>query len=341
MADKRHAGRWHRGLARFGQGARNAIEVLREGRMGSPYRAPFDVVEEERRFRLRRYQAPEGVARAVAQPLLLVPPLMVSSEVYDISPELSAVAWLVAQGLDVWLVDFGVPEHEEGGLERTLDDHVLAVDRCIERVREETGGQDVHLIGYSQGGMFVYQCAAYRRSAGLASLVTMGSPVDIWKNLPVPIHSEVTERLLMAARAPVTAAIRELPGLPGAITSTGFKLLSARKEIKQLGHLLGLASDKQAMRDAANEPKRRFLNGEGFVAWPGPAFRKFVDDMIVNNRMASGGFVIAGRTVALADIRCPVLYFVGRRDEIAFPAAVRAIRKAAPEAEMHEVTVAT
>jgi len=338
MAEKTPVKRLQKGLARFGQGARNAIEVMREGRMGSPYRAPFDLALDEKTFRLRRYHAAEGAPAATDEPLLLVPPLMVSSEVYDISPELSAVGWLTSQGFDVWLVDFGAPEQEEGGLERTLDDHVLAVDQCVSHLVRETG-KHVHLLGYSQGGMFVYQCAAYRQSSGLASLITMGSPVDIWKNLPVPIHSEVTEKLLMMARAPVAAVISELSGLPGALTSTGFKLLSARKELKQLGQMMGLASDKEALREAANEPKRRFLNGEGFVAWPGPAFRKFVDDMIVNNRMASGGFIIAGRSVALADITCPVLFFVGTRDEIAFPHAVRAIRKAAPRAEIHEHAV--
>ncbi|MCS6899311.1 MAG: alpha/beta fold hydrolase [Myxococcales bacterium] len=338
MADKSPVRRLQKGLARLSKGAKNTIEVLREGRMGSPYRAPFEVILEEKNFRLRHYPTPEGATRTVQQPLLLVPPLMVSSEIYDISPELSAVSWLGSQGLDVWLVDFGIPEQEEGGLARTLDDHVLAVDQCVEYLRNELG-QEVHLVGYSQGGMFVYQCAAYRQARGLVSVITMGSPVDIWKNLPIPLRSEVTEKLVMLARAPVAAAISDLPGLPGALTSTGFKLLSARKEIKHFIQLLGMAPDKQALRDAANEPKRRFLNGEGFVAWPGPAFRKFVEDMIVNNRMASGGFVIAGRSVTLADITCPILFFVGTRDEIAFPHAVRAIRKAAPKAEIHEVPI--
>jgi putative long chain acyl-CoA synthase len=338
MAEKSPVSRWQKGLARLGVGARNAIEVLREGRLGSPYRAPFETRIEEKNFRLRRYLPPEDGPRPARQPLLLVPPLMVSSEIYDISPELSAVSWLLAHGVDVWLVDFGAPEEEEGGLQRTLDDHVLAVDRCVEHLLQATGEQ-VHLAGYSQGGMFVYQCAAYRQSRGLASLITMGSPVDIWKNLPVPLHSEVTEKLVMLARGPVAAAISEIPGLPGALTSTGFKLLSARKELKQFVQLLGVASDKQALRDAANEPKRRFLNGEGFVAWPGPALRTFFEDMIVNNRMASGGFVIAGRSVTLTDITCPILFFVGTRDDLAFPPSVRAIRKAAPLAEAHEIPV--
>src|SRR5690606_14403014 len=58
---------------------------------------------------------------------------------------------------------------------------------------------------------------------------------------------------------------------------------------------------------------------------------------IVHNRLASGGFVIDGRTVTLADIRCPVLVFVGERDDIARPPSVRAISSAAPNAEVCEI----
>src|SRR6185503_15631911 len=86
------------------------------------------------------------------------------------------------------------------------------------------------------------------------------------------------------------------------------------------------------------EAKRLFLGGEGFVAWPGPAFRKFVDEVIVGNRMASGGFIIDGHTITLADLTCPILYFVGTRDEMGRPGSVRGIKRAAPRVtKMYEI----
>src|SRR5213082_4098447 len=103
--------------------------------------------------------------------------MMLAAEVYDVAPTSSAVTILREHGVDPWVVDFGAPEREEGGLERTLTDHVLAVSDAVERVRDATG-EDVHLAGYSQGGMFCYQTAAVRRSEGLASVITFGSPVD-------------------------------------------------------------------------------------------------------------------------------------------------------------------
>jgi putative long chain acyl-CoA synthase len=322
-----------RRIRRLGLAWENALEIARAGRLTAPYGAPFEVVHEENVYRLRRYQR-EGAALD-AGAILLVPPLMVASEVYDISPDTSAVAFLSRAGADVWLADFGAPEREEGGMDRTLDDHVRAVSDAISRVRAATG-RDVHLAGYSQGGMFCYQAAAFRKSAGLASIITMGSPVDLHRQLA--IDEDITERLTVGLRRVLEWPLARIEGLPGTFTSTGFKLLSARKEALQLVDFVRNLHDRAALEK--REAKRLFLGGQGFVAWPGPAFRKFVDEVIVGNRMASGGFVIDGHTVTLADLTCPILYFVGSRDEMGRPGSVRGIRRAAPRVtKMFEVPV--
>ena len=327
--------RWAKRLRRLGLAWQNGLEIARAGRLTAPYGAPFEVIHEERVYRLRRYEMkPDAGTTPVRAPLLLVPPLMVASEVYDISPDVSAVAALSRWGVDVWLVDFGRPETEEGGMDRTLDDHVRAVSEAIDRVRTATG-HDVHLAGYSQGGMFCYQAAAFRRSAGLASVITMGSPVDLHRT--VRLGEDTTERLVAGLRAALSWPLARIEGLPGFFTSTGFKLLSARKEAMQLVDFVKNLHDRTALEK--REAKRLFLGGEGFVAWPGPAFRKFVDELIVGNRMQSGGFVIDGHTVTLADLTCPILYMLGSRDEMGRPAAVRGIRRAAPKAEMYEITL--
>ncbi len=302
--------------------------------LGVSDNAPYEVIHQERTYKLRHYldEHDEGTSRPA---LLLVPPLMLTAEIYDVAPDLSAVRRLVDAGIDTWVVDFGAPETEEGGMQRTLDDHVRAVAHATDRVRRATG-RDVHLGGYSQGGMFVYQAAAYRRSAGIASLITFGSPVDIHKSLP-SLSADLTGRIIRVLRPGVEVALQHIEGLPGVLTSTGFKLLSPKKEIEQLFDFVSKLHDRQALQK--RESRRRFLAGEGFVAWPGPALRKFVDEFIVQNRMLSGGFVINGRTVTLANVTKPVLYFVGGRDDIARPPAVRAIRQAAPDAELFEATV--
>jgi putative long chain acyl-CoA synthase len=58
-----------------------------------------------------------------------------------------------------------------------------------------------------------------------------------------------------------------------------------------------------------------------------------------HNRILEGGFVIDDRLVTLADIDLPILTVVGSIDTIGHPDSVRAIRRAAPNADVHELTL--
>ncbi len=331
-------------VGRIGNAAQNALEVARFGGLATDEEpSPYEVVSEQRVYRLRRYYAPtedarkrtargNGSPRAAGHgpPVLLVPPMMLAAEVYDVSPTTSAVTILRQHGADPWVVDFGAPEKEEGGLERTLADHVLAVSDAVDRVREETG-QDVHLAGYSQGGMFCYQTAAYRRGEGLSSLITFGSPVDTRLAMPFGLPEQ------LAAGAAGALADRVFRGwaLPAWASRTGFRLLDPVKSARSRIDFILQLHDREAL--LPREGQRRFLEADGWVAWPGPAMADFLRQFIAHNRMLEGGFTIEDRLVTLADIACPILSVVGSVDQIAPAPGVRAIRLAAPRADVYEL----
>lgn len=315
--------------ARIGSTAQNALEVARFGGFDTDEDAsPCEVVTEQRVYRLRHY-FPDGGGGPV---LLLVPPLMITAEVYDISSRVSAVRVLRDLGADPWVVDFGAPEREPGGLERTITDHVLAVSDAVDRVRALTG-RDVHLAGYSQGGMFVYQAAAYRRSEGVESIVTFGSPADTSVGLPFGLPGWLASEGVERVPDWVLGGF----AVPGWVTRFGFQLLSPVKSVRSRVDFIRQLHDRERL--APRERQRRFLEREGWVSWPGPALAEFVRQFVQHNRMLTGGFVIADRLVTLADITCPVLTFVGEVDEIAPPPMVRGIRRAAPRAQVYEASL--
>ena len=314
--------------------ARNVAEVVRFGGLDTGEESsPFTVAAEQSVYRLRHYFAddvPPG-----ATPILLVPPLMVTTEVWDVSPGTTAVGSLHAAGHDTWVVDFGHPDREPGGLERTLTDHVLAVSDAIDRVTAATG-RDVVLGGYSQGGMFVYQAAAYRRGKGIDSLVTFGSPVDTTAPLPIPLSPDVAARL---AHDLVESGLFSKLAVPGWFSRSAFKLLTPAKTVQNRVQFLLALGDRDAL--LPRERQRRFLDSEGWTAYSGPAIAELLAQFYQHNRMLEGGFVIDDRLVTLADIDLPILTFVGGRDTIAHPQSVRAIRRAAPQAAVYEVTLPT
>lgn len=322
-----------RAAARIGAAAQNALEVARFGGLETGEQAsPYEVAAQGPTYRLRRYFPPHGNGRPPGPPVLLVPPMMLAADVYDVSPSSSGVATLREHGTDPWVVDFGAPEHEDGGLERTLSDHVVAVSDAVERVREITG-RDVHLGGYSQGGMFCYQTAAYRRNEGLASLITFGAPVDTLGALPFGIPQEI------AVRGAGFLAEHVLAGhaLPAWASRLGFRLLDPAKTLRQQIDFVMALHDRESL--LPRERQRQFLEARGWVAWPGPALADFIHQFVAHNRMLSGGFVIDEQLVTLADVTLPILTVVGEVDEIAPPRAVRAVRRAAPRADVYELAL--
>jgi putative long chain acyl-CoA synthase len=315
-------------VGRIGAAAQNALEVARFGGLTTDDEpAPYEVTDELRVFRLRRYYPDETSAEAPQ--MLLVPPLMLAAEIYDVSPASSAVTTLHEHAVAPWVIDFGAPERERGGLERTLADHVLAVSDAVDRVRAHTG-RDVHLAGYSQGGMFCYQVAAYRRNDGLASLITFGSPVDTRLGMPFGLPEQVAVEL-----AEVIALAFRGGGVPPWFSRYGFRLLDPVRSVRNRLEFLLQLHDREAL--LPRERQRRFLEGDGWVAWPGPALAEFVNQFVASNRMLEGGFVIADRPLSLADVALPILAAVGSVDEIAPAAGVRAIRQAAPRADVYEL----
>lgn len=321
--------------ARLAAALRNAIDIARMGRHEHAARSPYDVPIRRPTFRLRRYGCAAARGPEARPALVLVPPLMLTAEVYDIAPESSAVAALLGAGIDPWVVDYGAPERQEGALGRTLTDHVLAVDAAIDHVHEATGG-GVHVAGYSQGGMFVYLAAAYRRARDVASLVTFGSPVNVHSQMLPGVPDSVLVPLLETV-GPVLSLGFARSAVPAWVSRTAFRLLSPMKELQGQLDFLASLHDRDALARRAGQ--RRFLADEGWVAWPGPAFREFVEEMLMGNRLFAGGFVVEGRTVTLADLTCPVLVFVGERDDIARPPTVRSVQDAAPRAEVWEASL--
>ncbi len=324
-------------LERLGAFARNGFEVLRFGGLDTgEVSASYDVVVKRPMYELRRYLA-SGASGAfgpavAGPPVVLVPPMMLAADVYDVSPSVSAVTLLHEHGVDPWVVDFGAPDRVDGGLDRTLTDHVVAVADVVGRVRAVTG-RDVHLAGYSQGGMFAYQAAAYLRSAGVASVITFGSPVDTRIALPFGLPDE------LVARGAEFLAEHLFPSwaVPAWVSRTGFRLLDPVRSLRARLDFLRRLHDREAL--LPRERQRRFLEGDGWVAWSGPAVAELLRQFVVHNRMVSGGFVIGDRMVTLADLSCPILRFVGEIDEIGQPASVRGIDRAAPHARIYEVAL--
>jgi putative long chain acyl-CoA synthase len=315
--------------------AQNGLEVLRLGGLETgTVPSPFQVVESVPMYKLRRYFPPDSRPGQppAGPPVLLVHPMMMSANMWDVTRHEGAVGILHAAGLDPWVIDFGSPDKIEGGMRRNLADHIVALSEAVDTTADVTG-QDVHLAGYSQGGMFCYQAAAYRRSKNVASIVAFGSPVDTLAALPMGIPPNLAA---VAANFMADHVFTRLD-IPSWLARTGFQMLDPLKTAKARVDFVRQLHDREAL--LPREAQRRFLESEGWIAWSGPAVSELLKQFIAHNRMMTGGFAINGQLVTLTDITCPVLAFVGEVDDIGQPPSVRGIRRAAPNAEVYEYII--
>ncbi|MGV1087362.1 MAG: acyl-CoA synthetase [Mycobacterium sp.] len=322
-------------LERLVATAQNGYEVARLGGLETgAVPSPFQIVESTHMYKLRRYFPPDTRPghRPPGPPVLMVHPMMMSANMWDVTKEEGAVGILHAAGLDPWVIDFGSPDEVEGGMERTLTDHIVALGDAIGTVKDVTG-QDIHLAGYSQGGMFCYQTAAFRRSADIASIIAFGSPVDSLAGLPggLPANMAVGVADFLADH------VFNRIDIPSWLARTGFQLLDPIKTAKSRVEFLLQLHDREAL--LPREQQRRFLDSEGWIAWSGPAVAELLKQFVTHNRMMTGGFAIQGQLVTLSDITCPVLAFVGEVDDIGQPPSVRGIKRAAPNADVYETLI--
>src|SRR3990172_3214427 len=136
---------------------------------------PKDVVYSKGTMRLYRYRPVTDEVYRI--PVVLVMSLISKPYILDLSPGQSLVEYLVREGFDVFMVDWGVPRPEDSRL--TLEDYVLeALPRTIEEVQAVTGEQEVSLLGYCMGGLFALMYAGIFEDAPVSNILCAPTPVD-------------------------------------------------------------------------------------------------------------------------------------------------------------------
>jgi len=155
--------------------ARNGLRYVAGTHRPKLGATPKDVVWRRGRAQLWRYR--RGPAVRYAPPVVIVHSLVSRSYILDLRPGSSMVEYLVNAGLDVFMLDWGVPDEldADNGLATYVDDYL---PRALAAVRRETGCREVTLAGYCLGGLMAALYAAGRDDAAVRNLVLMATPID-------------------------------------------------------------------------------------------------------------------------------------------------------------------
>lgn len=294
---------------KLGQGMEN---LLNAGEIDSGV-SPKQVVYQEDKLVLYRYDTPEGVTSSGGAPLLIVYALVNRPYMTDIQEDRSTIKGLLATGQDVYLIDWGYPDQADRAI--TLDDYINGyINNCVDHLREAHGVDKVNLLGICQGGAFSLMYASLHPTK-VNNLVTMVTPVDF--KTPGNLLSSWVQHM------DVDLVVDTLGNIPGEMLNLTFLSLKP----------FSLTGQKYInMVDLLDDPAKvkNFLRMEKWIFdspdQAGETFRQFTKDFYQKNGFLNGGVMLGEREVDLKNVTCPVLNIFALQDHLVPPAASKAMK---------------
>jgi polyhydroxyalkanoate synthase len=297
---------WVRGTVnRTGRRTANALRLL--GGLDRPRTGstPHVVVWHQDRPSLRRYRAGMGSGRP---PVLLVPSLINRSHIWDLRPNDSFVAGLIARGYDVFLIDWGVADERDAA--NTMSTYIDGYLPAAYAAATEAAGDAPAVLGHCFGGVIATLWAA-TVDAQPPALVALGVPTN-WAELGPLAH--ITQQGRLDPEDVLDASGNVPPAT----------LLRAFQMLRPLGDLAGYVTlwDRLDDRRAAQAIWALTDWAHDHVPFPGAAFVEMIKTLSRDNGLFTGEVLLGDTPRALTSISCPFLNVYGTHDYVTPPDSV-------------------
>lgn len=289
--------------------ARNGLRYVIGSEWAPARPTPSDVIWQHGAVALHRYRS-DNVR--FHDPVVMFIGLVSRSYILDLHRTNSVARSLRDAGLDVYLLEWGVPGPADA--HNTLESYTQRfLPRALDAALAESGAERASLLGYCMGGNLALLALGSQRLP-VRSLVTMATPIDFTE-----LHGlagAVRERHIDPDKL-----LDWTGNVPPEYLSAFFRVRRPTADIPNVARLWeNLWNDEyveshQAMARWARE----------HVPFPGAAFRQVVDQWLGRNAFLEGRLRLAGRAVDLRKVSCPTLSIIATRDDLVPPEAARPI----------------
>lgn len=283
------------------------IKIIVQGAEADTGQTPKEVIWTKNKARLYHYQT--GTEKKYPVPILLIYALVNRSYILDLMPGNSFVEYLVGEGFDVYMLDWGVPGKEDK--DHSFENYVLDyMPRAVKKVLRNSRAEEFTLFGYCMGGTMAAMYASLFPDKPLKNLVLLAAPIDF-----APENAGLYGLWFSEKYQNPNVILETFGNVPATLAYTGTAML--RPITNYVGTYLTmwdlLMQEKpmegwRAMNKWANDP----------IPMPGVAYKQWIEDLYQQNKLVKGEMKLRGRRVDLSNIKCSVLNLAGEKDHLVF-----------------------
>ncbi len=313
---------------------------------------PREVIWTENKAKLYRYRRTDGAtAKRRPVPVLLIYGFVLKPYILDLVPGNSLVEYLVEEGFDVYLLDFGISGAEDVRL--SLEDLVLDyVQGAVQKVLQTSGAGKISLFGHSQGGTLSAMYASLFPDGPLKNLVLISTPTEFAPRNPGPLGLWT-----LASRnggpffdpAMVPLFMGNLPtDLASRLINSATSLQAAAVSMATRPFGRWLSVYDSALREV-REWAERDVSVRSWLAvskwvddaapFPGESFRRWVGDFYQRDKLVKGEMELRGHRAGLSNIQCAVLNVSGKWDHVVPPSQTEATTTLARSSDKEYVSL--
>jgi len=287
---------------------------------------PKEVIWTLNKAKLYRYVPVVPSEQRHKIPLLLVFALMNRPSILDLRPGHSFVEYMVKQGYDVYLMDWGAPGPEDKDLK--FDNYVLDyLPRAIRKVKAVSGSDEFTMLGWCIGAILTTIYAALRPDSGLKNVILLTAPLDFTDKTAGGFVRWVSDQAFDPAK--IVAAFGNVPG---EMIDYGAKALKPVENY--IGSYLTLWDNLDNPRIVESwHAMNTWVND--LIPMTGATYLQLIQELYKENRLIEGNMVIRGERVDLSRIRASLLNVIALADHISPPCQSESIMQKVSSTDQH------